>query len=427
MKDALIAANERELEAFLHHVKAGAAYHRSVVQLDEQKEWMLKDHVLSHKSGGFFHVVGAKSNIHAGDEYLMLYQPQGAVTGLILCKAFDTPMLLLQARVEPGNSYIVQYGPTIQSTAANYLRIHGGKATHFAEYFLTYHPKAQLVTHSMQQDLGKRYFQKSKTHHYVEVKELLPTPETMIWVPVSVLRSCIHSSNFLNADLRSLLAVFDWDAWLEHATNATGISTIVDIPVHVHGTSNVSQYHMCGLHELSGWSICNKGILPKEPGYAGVQMFSFASTTREVSQWVQPLLTVQGVGLVQQLIRQTKDGVEWLLRLEKEVGTSTAFVYGASYSRYPDELPNPAEEYNIGDVKYCMRQCDEGGRFMENDTHYEIREVDGVWQSGDASHCWVSTKMFKGLLATSNLCSFQLRNVASLMLEALCPNTFGPQ
>ena len=62
---------------------------------------------------------------------------------------------------------------------------------------------------------------------------------------------------------------------------------------------------------------------------------------------------------------------------------------------------------------------------MENDTQYDIREVSAAWNDIEPTHCWVPTRLLKTLLAGSNMCSFQLRNVASMLLAELCPNTFG--
>ena len=89
--------------------------------------------------------------------------------------------VLVQARIEPGNSRIGHFGPTIQSTPANYMRLHGGKSTPYLEYFFGCKPKdARVIGNSMQYDLGKRYYQKSKTLIYVEVPEFLETDENMI-------------------------------------------------------------------------------------------------------------------------------------------------------------------------------------------------------------------------------------------------------
>ena len=65
----------------------------------EADQWSVIDGSLQHKSRGFFSV-NALSN---GDEsYVLLYQPQGAVTGLMSSIVDNERWFLLQARAEPG-------------------------------------------------------------------------------------------------------------------------------------------------------------------------------------------------------------------------------------------------------------------------------------------------------------------------------------
>jgi hypothetical protein len=72
-----------------------------------------------------------------------------------------------------------------------------------------------------------------------------------------------------------------------------------------------------------------------------------------------------------------------------------------------------------------MLQSDEGGRFLENETAYEIREVGNDWQHASSNHFWVPTIVVKQWLAASNHCSIQLRNAASLLMDELCPAVFA--
>ena len=66
---------------------------------------------------------------------VLLYQPQSAFNGLLIAAIGAELHVLLQARVEPGNIGVAQYGPTVQSTPANYLRVHGGRATPYLDFF----------------------------------------------------------------------------------------------------------------------------------------------------------------------------------------------------------------------------------------------------------------------------------------------------
>ena len=66
----------------------------------------------------------------------MLYQPQGAINGMLTRRIDGERQFLFQARAEPGNVGEVQFGPTLQSTPANYLQFHGGRTSDFFPHFL---------------------------------------------------------------------------------------------------------------------------------------------------------------------------------------------------------------------------------------------------------------------------------------------------
>lgn len=197
---ANIARSLPELQNFLTATIEQSNFQLSETKISAQNQWQVQNGVLSHKSGGFFHVSGLK-NKETEEENLVLFQPQSALTGLALCRCDETVYILLQARIEPGNTGIGQYGPTIQSTPANYLRLHGGKHTSYINLFSTFNSQVQVIDNTMQLDLGKRYFQKSKSHVYIEVNELIETEPSMIWVDLSTIVKALNLDNFLNADL----------------------------------------------------------------------------------------------------------------------------------------------------------------------------------------------------------------------------------
>lgn len=150
---------------FLDHIIHGSAFSLTQISFSDQKDWAIKQGALSHFLGGFFHVNGIKNKLN-GEEHLVLYQPQSPLTGLAIYKDEKQAYVLLQARIEPGNTNVGQYGPTIQSTPSNYLRLHGGKPTAYLDIFASFSPKSNPIVCCMQLDLGKLYYQKSKTHSY---------------------------------------------------------------------------------------------------------------------------------------------------------------------------------------------------------------------------------------------------------------------
>jgi oxidase EvaA len=413
-----------ELKNYLENVCLESKYNLKSIELSDQDSWQIRDGVLSHQSKGFFYVTGVQNKLENSEQFLMLYQPQSALTGLILCKRDNDIYVLLQARVEPGNTGVTQFGPTIQSTSANYLRLHGGKSTSYLDNFLTYHPGTNLIQFSIQFDLGRRYFQKSKFHHYLEVDDFLPTEENMIWVSLAAIRDSQSTSNFLNTDLRSLLGIYDWDSYLfsDYKIDLTGS----DMSLFMEHVSKIrskgkSNYRLISLDQLENWSISDYGIINHEQNDPFVSMYEFECTNREVKKWTQPLYCVNGIGLAQLVLRQVNSEYEYLVTIDNEIGITGRLVVLPSTLFYPGEnTHNKIEEPVFREIM----QSDEGGRFYRNETLNQVLIVDKEIPIS-YNQLWISQDFFKYLLSTSNLVSIQLRQLSSLIIDILNPRAFG--
>ncbi|SFN65232.1 NDP-hexose 2,3-dehydratase [Algoriphagus ornithinivorans] len=412
-----IVDSEQYLIDFLNETKERSAFNLKEIDFESQNQWNFSDGALSHSSKGFFQVVGVETTTGLHDQKLMLYQPQSALTGLIISRQQNEIYVLLQARVEPGNTGVIQFGPTIQSTPANYLRLHGGKATAYIEYFTSFVPGCNLITHSMQHDLGSKYFQKSKTHHYLLSEDLIETKENMVWASLKAIKGVLLKDNFLNADLRSLLAVFDWDSLLlEDKKDRKKIE--IDQP----NNSTLGNYKMIPVDQLKNWSITKNGISALNPALPTIGFFHFSATNREVKAWSQPLYKLPSQGLIQLAYRVMGDSIEFLIKKDHEWGISTEFAFYPTYMSSP-ENPNSSKPITNGRLKRKIIQCDEGGRFFQNDSEYQLIEINDFNLTDD--FIWTSVDSLVFYLKQSNYCSFQLRCVASIALDLLQPNAFG--
>ena len=445
-----VARSALDLKSFLQATIEKADFKLSRVKLSQQQEWNLVHGVLGHKSGGFFYITGLVDNI-SGEEQLVLYQPQGAFNGLVLRKQEQDVYILLQARVEPGNSGIGQYGPTIQSTPANYLRFHGGKETPYFDFFFKYNPQVRPIANSMQLDLGKRYFQKSKILSYVESDSLVDTAENMIWVPLKAVTEVLHYDNFLNTDLRSMLGVFDWDLFLDRNPSTDIDTTHTNHLGFDHNLIGKNMGKLVPISQLQNWELTESGIVDRANTGISANIYQIVSTTREVKTWVQPLLCTANRGLITLLVRQAEDKsldghhsnfpsdkpngmaslrlpqLEFLISYQSEFGISGEKVLLPSQIIYPGENDqNQTTLYKDGKVLCEVVQSEEGGRFYQNENIYQIILVDSNVESGDEQF-WISADTLKGLLKSSNKVSIQLRCIASLVLKDINPCTFAEQ
>lgn len=415
-----IANTYSQLLEFIDETKKISQFKLEKIDIDSQNQWLIRNGVLSHESNSFFHVTGVINK--QGYEQLMLYQPQSALTGLALHKENEKVYVLVQARVEPGNTGVVQYGPTVQSTAGNYMRFHGGKKTSYLELFFSYTPGCSPLCHSYQFDLGDRYFQKNKSHHYVELENFIETEENMIWASLDSLIDLLHHSDILNPDLRSLLIVFDWDDYLQKSSTTEALVTnnsqlcnyLFNKPNHL------EPHKLIPLTELKNWEITNQGIIDKTGRGVSVNMYSVECTNREVKTWSQPLYCVANQGNVQQIIRKKGTNYEFLVTINKEVGLSSQPGVSPTYIRYPGS-PKPFNSLvSYGDVLYQMNQCEEGGRFYQNDILYQVILVEEDYHENN-NQCWISSVELKNILKSSSKASLPLRCICSMLFNILNP------
>lgn len=405
---------------FLEQIKETSAFSMSRIQVADQSEWQFRNGALSHQSDGFFHVTGLKTE-ESHEEHLMLYQPQSALTGLAMFRDDQEVYVLLQARVEPGNTGIVQYGPTIQSTSANYNRMHGGKETNCLSWFHGYSTEILPLGHSTQLDIGQRYFLKSKVLSYVEVNSNVSQPNdpSLIWVSLSVVFSAALSDNLLNTDLRSLMSVFDWDAYVhgEKRTPGSGItSDFLSLPEHTPGNRK-----LIPLHQLQRWQVGPYGITDIQNNALWVDLFQITSNYREKSSWVQPLYCATGHGEITLCYRISEQGIQYLLQYTTEPGIPDKYIIHPTSVIYPEENNqlNPYISIKHRLVHHIM-QSEEGGRFYKNENRYQIIELEENVEL-KANQFWVNSDQLKSLLKTSEKVSIQLRCACSLLLHHLNP------
>ena len=422
---ARIAESSSELRSFLKETIKRSEFKLRKIKFSEQSHWSIKSGALSHFSNSFFHVAGVRNRI-TDEEHLILFQPQGALTGLAMFKDEQQVYVLLQARIEPGLPNVGEYGPTVQSTEANYLRMHGGKGTSYIELFRSFSPIANPLGNSTQFDLGRRYFQKSKVHSYLELNKQIDTKENMIWVPLQIVAEVLISDNFLNPDLRSLLGVFDWDLFVNAGISGSSKTEIPEdnhfaLPANMVGRN---EWKLIALDQLTGWEIRENGIADVSDSGIWIDMFHVSCLSREVQEWSQPLLNCSNQGLVILLVRRSDDQYDFLVSTEFEFGISGQQTVLPSYVIYPGDDPdNISKLFETQTLIAEMTQSEEGGRFYKNESLYRVFLVAHNMDIKPHQR-WVTAEVVKSILKSSNRASLQLRCIASLVLDMINPDSF---
>jgi len=415
-----VATSLPQLQAFLDRSRLGFSV--EAITWADMQGWHFHEGALSHRSGGFFSVSGVEFPDSKIDQAILLFQPQSAITGLLTTVMDGERHFLLQARAEPGTTGEAQYGPTLQSTPANYLRAHGGKATAYVDRFTTCTPSVRVLHDSMQLDLGERYLLKSKRLIVAECSPDIVLEEGFVWATARVISQAIRQPTFFNIDLCSLLAVCAWDEPGEGQLRSVepAVQASLRLPVRPERLAAVlaelpgpiARYRFEDLGRLHNWEISPNGIHERErrQGF-DIGYFFVTARGREVGSWCQPLVDSRCDGHAVLACRLREDAFEVRVRIGAESGLQTGRALLPSHLRYPG-APS-AEQSAGGRVLLRTAASDEGGRFFRDVSRYEL-----VMTSPDdeSPGVWLRVSELKWLLANSNLVSIQLRGLTSHLL-----------
>ena len=374
------------------------------IPMREASAWRLADGAISHASGGFFSVVAISVyEPQLRRPLVLLYQPQSAFNGLLMATIDGELHVLLQARVEPGNIGVAQYGPTVQSTPANYLRVHGGRATPYLDFFHRCVAGTTPVGDWTELDLGGRYAFKNKRLVCIEATDLPPLEPNFAWVPARLAKKAVLESAIMNTDLRSMLAVMPWSRWpvAEHPSEL-GVAAHASLRLPPRASvigralALVGQARppvkMVPLPALENWDLNDYGLFEREPSEQGfdVQFFRIDAPTREVPQWTQPLLNSRSRGKVVLALTVSDGALRALVHVRSEPGLSTNAAVFPSHVVLPGQA-EPAAGSPVYARLLASRlstvgrtlESDEGGRFFRDESDFELTLVADAGDFGE--------------------------------------------
>src|SRR3989337_2218909 len=111
--------------------------------LASSRDWVLSEGAIQHRSNRFFKIVGVrwKRSEHERVVKPLIEQREIGTLGFLIRRNENRRELLVQAKIEPGNVGVVQMAPTLQATASNASRAHGGYYPPYLEYFSPSDPR----------------------------------------------------------------------------------------------------------------------------------------------------------------------------------------------------------------------------------------------------------------------------------------------
>lgn len=414
---------------------------------------------LAHDSGRFFSVEGlhVRTDSPVRPEWVqpIIVQPEIGFLGLVV-KEFDGVLhLLVQAKVEPGNTNSVQISPTVQATRSNYTGVHRGSRVRFIEYFDGTAPSRTLVD-VLQSEQGAWFLHKRNRNVIVEVFDDVEEHENFRWLTLRQLRTLLRQDNVVNMDLRTVLscvptAVDERDAedllprddslsarlsrscagvGRPNSTPETVLSWITDVRTH---RECVQRTVPLARVDDSGWVRTDEGIRHRDKKYFEVFGARVRTTDREVRSWTQPLFSPANPGLLALLVKDIGGTLHALVQMRVEAGglnvaelAPTVHCQPENYADLPAAQQPPYLDYVLtvprARIAYDTMQSEEGGRFYRAENRYMLIEVPTDFAAEPPpGYRWMTFNQITSLLGHSHYVNVQLRSIIACAAVVYTP------
>jgi oxidase EvaA len=196
-----------ELGSWLTWRKASYELTTERVPLRGIDGWIQTTDEIRHQTGRFFSIIGVRvnaTNREVRSWCQPLLAPHGDGLVAFVVRQIDGVLhILARADVRPGYRDIVELGPTVQCTPANFAGS-PGSAPEYLDVVLA--PDAVRHLDVSQSEEGGRFARAVTRHTVVEVDDRFPleTHPDYAWITLSQLRELIRASYQVNIEARSL-------------------------------------------------------------------------------------------------------------------------------------------------------------------------------------------------------------------------------
>ena len=201
----------KDVLQWLQDIKDNLPATVSEINLNEVNDgWGLNSETgtLEHKTGGFFKVIGVKTETNIRESGKGWNQPmvdqgtEASVVGLIK----KDNLYLVEAKFEPGNYDRVLLSPTLQVTYDNLNTLHSGRKPLFSEYFDGKDKKGSVRFEHWYPEDGGRFYKKRVKNMLVETNDEIEIPDNFIWLNMYQLKELLKLDNIMNPHLRSIIS-----------------------------------------------------------------------------------------------------------------------------------------------------------------------------------------------------------------------------
>ena len=437
---------------WLEKHRAENSFYVERVPLDKLDGWYFASDTgnLAHRSGRFFSVEGLRVHLNPGRveswHQPIIVQREIGILG-ILVKEFDGVLhCLMQAKMEPGNSNLVQLSPTVQATRSNYMRVHQGNSIPYLEYFMA--PRAgEVLADSLQSEQAGWFIHKRNRNIVVETDQDVELLPGFCWLTVGQIHQLLRMGDAVNMDARTVLSIMPFAPPEPTGTSghddggfraalvrsldpaAPTLHTVTDAISWL--TENKARYQLTQrlipLLDTAGWHRSDDAITHEAGDYFSIVGVDVRAGNREVSAWMQPLLLPVAPGRLALLTRQI-DGVLHVLLQARPAAGALDIIEAAptlhctphNYRNVPEDL-RPHFLARVLDtephrIRFDAQLSEEGGRFLNADNRYQIIELgDDFPIEQPPDYMWLSTHQLMTLLRFGNCLNVEARTLLACL------------
>ncbi|GAB3502060.1 NDP-hexose 2,3-dehydratase family protein [Amycolatopsis cihanbeyliensis] len=435
-------------DGFLKERSESATYCVEEVPLDALPGWR-SDEAIWHESSRFFTVEGVSVRTNFGPtpkwSQPIIVQSEIGILGILVRRISGVYHFLMQAKMEPGNSDLVQFAATVQATPSNYQRVHGGRSTPYLDYFLE-HARRRLVFDQLLSEHGAWYLHKRNRNMIVEVPEdeHLLVAEDFTWLTLGQLRHQLQRGGRVNMNARTVLSGISY-------AMADGLAAddkfrdsfhrqVVESHTRGGGDAEVSaaitwfvdqkakymlDVRRIPLDAMDNWVRGTDSIRHRDDRHFRIVGMSVTATSREVNTWSQPMLEPTPGNIVALLCQRRSGILHVLVQAMAQPGltdrlelAATVHLSPGNYTRSGDHPPL-AEYVNAPEswVRVNAAQSEDGGRFLHADTTHLVVDVpeDHVVEAPD-NYRWMTLGLLSRLIRSGYYVSIEARSLIACLL-----------
>lgn len=213
-KDDETARSLMPIDAILHRISGIKSRYELVtdrIPLREVQDWEISDTEIFRQDRRFFRVIGVDveiANREVSRWCQPLVEPMHEGLCVLFCQQINGVMhYLLQTKVECGNFDVVELAPTIQCLTGPYRNTIGYTPMYLEEFLNGRLPGRYLVD-AVQSEEGGRFFHEQNRNVVYELDSSveLPRNDNFLWLTMSQMKSFLRFNNYLNIQVRSLIA-----------------------------------------------------------------------------------------------------------------------------------------------------------------------------------------------------------------------------